>query len=322
MAKRTRASCRSVSLAVVSKLFSLVLLHFLVLPHVHGGRGLGSYVFAFEELENNLHPSLLRRLLRFIEAQALEHKCLVFLTTHSNVTLDFFAPKQHASIIHVEHDGRNAKTIPVTAHFDSLHIIGDLGARPSDLLQANGIIWVEGPSDRIYLNKWIEIFSDGQLTEGRDYQIAYYGGSLLARYGFDDPDNADPKRSNLLQVNPRVIVIADGDRTAKAGKGSKTKDRVRKIKAEVERLPDGFIWITDAKEIENYIPASALAKVWSKGDLPDIGQYEWFFREASNKNPATGYLVEHGKKKSFDKVKLAEETVPLMSKDNLDRFDS
>ena len=32
------------------------------------------------------------------------------------------------------------------------------------------LIWVEGPSDRIYINRWIELFSEGKLEEGRDHQ--------------------------------------------------------------------------------------------------------------------------------------------------------
>ena len=33
-------------------------------------------------------------------------------------------------------------------------MLNDLDVRASDLLQSNGIIWVEGPSDRIYIKRW------------------------------------------------------------------------------------------------------------------------------------------------------------------------
>ena len=33
-------------------------------------------------------------------------------------------------------------------------LVDDLGIKASDILQSNGIIWVEGPSDRIYINKF------------------------------------------------------------------------------------------------------------------------------------------------------------------------
>lgn len=34
-------------------------------------------------------------------------------------------------------------------------LLDDLGARASDLLKSNYVVWVEGPSDRIYVNHWI-----------------------------------------------------------------------------------------------------------------------------------------------------------------------
>ncbi len=39
-------------------------------------------------------------------------------------------------------------------HFlDKNSILSDIGFKASDILQANGVIWVEGPSDRIYINR-------------------------------------------------------------------------------------------------------------------------------------------------------------------------
>ena len=72
----------------------LVLLNMLVMPAIEK-KDPSQYVFAFEELENNLHPSLLRRLLAYIRKEAVE-KSLVFLTTHSSVTIDFFAAESEA----------------------------------------------------------------------------------------------------------------------------------------------------------------------------------------------------------------------------------
>ena len=36
---------------------------------------------------------------------------------------------------------------------DNYDVLDDLGAKASDIFQSNGIIWVEGPSDRIYIKK-------------------------------------------------------------------------------------------------------------------------------------------------------------------------
>jgi putative ATP-dependent endonuclease of the OLD family len=116
----------------------LVLLNLLVIPHWEEIKK-SKYVFAFEELENNLHPALLRRLLLYLEAYADREKATLFLTTHSSVALDIFGMSKNAQIIHITHDGEAARAEPVAAHFDHLGVISELGAKPSDLLQATAL---------------------------------------------------------------------------------------------------------------------------------------------------------------------------------------
>jgi len=56
---------------------------------------------AFEELENNLHPALLRRLLQFIESYALKEQATIFSQYSSSTALDLFGISKNAQIIHV-----------------------------------------------------------------------------------------------------------------------------------------------------------------------------------------------------------------------------
>jgi putative ATP-dependent endonuclease of OLD family len=146
-----------------------------------------TYLYAFEELENNLHPALQRRLLRFLRATSEERHCRFFLTTHSPVDIDYFARDPSAQVLHVTHDRRNAIVTTVSDYLRGRSILDDLDVRASDILQANGIIWVEGPSDRLYLNRWIELWTDRALREGAHYQILQYGGSLLAHLDVEPP---------------------------------------------------------------------------------------------------------------------------------------
>jgi hypothetical protein len=55
--------------------------------------------------------------------------------------------------------------------------VSELGHRPSDLVQTNFIIWVEGPSDKIYLQRWIKSI-DNEFIEGIDFSILFYGGAF------------------------------------------------------------------------------------------------------------------------------------------------
>jgi len=298
------------------KTILLVLLNLLVVPKIEN-RDKSDFVFAFEELENNLHPALLRRLFQYMEKYAIGEKAHIFLTTHSSTALDFFGVSKNAQIIHVLHDGQSARTTTVSAHFDRLGVVSELGAKPSDLLQANGIVWVAGPSDRIYLNSWIDLYSKGRFQEGRDYQCAFYGGALLARTQFKAPEEAETDLVNLLRVNPNIIVVCDGDRT---DKDSDIKGRVKRIHTEVQKIPDAHIWITSAKEIENYIPCSVLEKALDLSGLRDPEQYENFFPR--KKACSESYIEANLNRRNVDKVDLARSSVPHMTNDIMaDRFD-
>lgn len=307
------------------KTILLILINTMVVPSEQKC-GLSDYVFCFEELENNLHPTTLRRLLSYLdELTKIENPPHFFLTTHSSVALDYFAGHERAQIVHITHDGESSYASIIDQSSDHLNILRDLGTRPSDLLQANGIIWVEGPSDRIYLNRWIELFSDGKLEEGRHYQFAIYGGSLLADLQVTPREGEDTDLINLLTINPNVLLISDSDKTTD---DDELKERVLRIKNEFEKLNEEFDqdttwhWVLEAKEIENYLTADLINEALSErvADLRDPGQYERFF---SGKTEGTkGYLESEADRKTFDKVKLAALTTPHMTKENLEnRFD-
>lgn len=291
----------------------LVLLNLLVVPRIEN-KEKSEFIFAFEELENNLHPALLRRLLRYLEDYVQKEKATIFLTTHSSTALDVFGASENAQIIHVIHDGETARTSSVSARFDRFEVISTLGARPSDLLQANSIVWVEGPSDRVYINCWIQLYSGGKLREGRDYQCAFYGGSLLAQVQFKPPGE-ETALANLFHINPNIVVVCDGDREAS---DTPMKSRVGRIYAEVAEIPCAHMWVTEAREIENYIPGSVLEIAQSLQSIPDPGKFESFFPRRGS----SSFLENRLNRKHIDKMDLAMASTPYMTKENMaDRFD-
>ncbi len=294
----------------------LVLLNFIVLP-VMENRPLSSFVFALEELENNLHPALLRRLYGYLANKTETEETTVFLSTHSSTALDFFGPDTASQIIQVCKNDKSSSTRTIDTHFDHLNVVSDLGARPSDILQSNGIIWVEGPSDVVYINRWIEIFSNGEMEPGRDFQCAFYGGALLARLQVVDPKDADEELVNLITLNPNVIVVCDGDRPSKH---AHLKGRVKRIRKELQKVPSSVFWATQGREIENYIPGSILQHAFSRTGLPDPLQYEPFFPRKGQ--PRHSYIEINTKQRSVDKMDLAAICTPHMTMDNMKvRFD-
>lgn len=289
----------------------LVLLNLLVIPIIERKSASG-YVFAFEELENNLHPALLRRLLKFIEEFVLKEGCSVFLTTHSGATLDLFSRADYAQFVRVSHDGNSASTQTIDKFFDRAHVVGDLGAKASDILQANGIIWVEGPSDAVYINHWIAIFSGNTLLEGRDYACAFYGGALLAKTTLASPEENEDGLVNLIPLNRNVALICDSDRTSRS---TKPKPRVEKAKRAIEGIPNATIWITSGKEIESYLPGGVLAAALGIPRADDPGQYELFFPSAKPKSKGLSYLETKLGRQAVDKVELAIAAKPYMTKE-------
>lgn len=250
------------------KTIILVLLNLLILPEIEPGNQ-SEYVFGFEELENNLHPALQRRLYDFIYNYSLKTTRRILLTTHSHVAINMLYEREHTALYHVEKPGLASTVHLVEDYLDKAKILDDLDVKASDLLQANGIVWVEGPSDRVYIKRWLEVFGGSDVQEGRDYQFAYYGGRLLSHYSADE-DTKD--LINVLLINRNSAIVIDSDKRYRNDSINNTKKRVE---AEFHRY-GLFSWITKGKEIENYIAVNAINKALSEQLPEQCEQYKLF----------------------------------------------
>jgi putative ATP-dependent endonuclease of the OLD family len=278
--------------------------YFLVLPHVHN-KPLSEFIFAFEELENNLHPALQRRLLRYVTNRATKGGVPLFLTTHSNVLIDLFSNNADAQIIHVTQTGGVSQARRVQTYVENRGILDDLDVRASDLLQANGIVWVEGPSDRLYFNRWIALESDDQLKEGVHYQCVFYGGRLLAHLSANVPGLRVDDVVQILRVNRNALILIDSDKGQPLDELNETKKR---IIAEIESL-GGVAWVTQGRAVENYLPLIAV-----KNKVPRASSMPERFVDFAE------YLdtIESGAGKRFsrNKVLFAEAMLPSITKES------
>lgn len=277
----------------------LVLSFLHLLPMSKENFELRGSVFAIEEPENNMHPEMLRRLLKHIAEFAITNDMPVFIATHSSVAIDMFMNDENAQIIHVKHDGQFATCSTVGGFSDGKGVLDDIGAKASDLLQANGLIWVEGPSDAIYINHWIRLWSNGELRQGRDYQCVFYGGRLLAHLAGEvkDTPEEDQKLINTIMINPNAIYLMDSDNKNDSDEINPTKTR---IIGEAERSAC-FAWVTDGREIENYIPRKGASALLAISFDRECGQYERF----------SDYLEEFapGRGKRFSDTKVVMATL-------------
>ena len=285
----------------------LLMLIFLYLVPVKEKHSLDRYFFAFEELENNVHPALQRRLFLYLRSIALRHNTHFFITTHSNVVIDLFSSDPEAQLIHTTHDGNMATTARIQAYLQKQKILDDLDIRASDLLQSNGVVWVEGPSDRLYFNQWIKTWSDGKLREGAHYQCVFYGGRLLAHLTANISEDERNELIKILLVNRNVIIIIDSDKRYKSQSLNSTKQR---ISQEIGSI-GAICWITKGREVENYIPQDSLAKLYKKDSVEQVDKYQSFSDYLDNLKEG------EGKKFLSNKVLFAERICQFLTKENL-----
>lgn len=212
-------------------------------------------VICLEEPELHFHPELQRQIMHYLEKETSNQ---YFITTHSAHIMDAV----DACIINVTlEDGQSKISLPLTAH-DKRIVCHRLGYRPSDLLQSNCLVWVEGPSDRIYLNYWLKKLAP-ELEEGWHYSYSVYGGRVLSNFSADDENDENDEVEEfikILPINRFAVMIMDSDRQNVEDSINVSKTR---LKDELEKV-GGVVWVTRGKEIENYVSYEArLAAVMS-----------------------------------------------------------
>ncbi len=110
------------------------------------------------------------------------------------------------------------------------------------------MLWVEGPSDAIYLRHWFLLLSSASdLTEGLDYVFAFHAGALLTHAAGE----REPETITVFgEINPNYFLVLDRD---------PDEEETFSHRYTGNWAGHDNVWITAPKEIEGYVSDEGLS---------------------------------------------------------------
>lgn len=237
-----------------------------------------------EEPETHLHPKLQRILIENINRIQKEKELQVFIASHSTIFIDPRAWEDN-DVALFSSDGYG-----ITDQIDKVELFSNLGIKPADALQSNGLLWVEGPSDRIYIKHWLELYAKKHdkkiMIENIHYSFILYGGALMKYYSSSNDG------INLEEINKNSLFIIDNDLGVESYKEKiKRGERINSL-------------VTKGYTIEDYLP-SAFFKTY-------------FDRVCSKKMKKMKNMKITTSKRSVNKVEVA---LKFVQDNKYNRFD-
>lgn len=220
-------------------------------------------IICIEEPELHMHPRMQQEFVEFLLNETPNNQ--YFIATHS------------AQLINTIHDPDIREKIEIyriltnnegwsnmdhvsdkaEGHYELFRTLELMGYRASDLLQVPIILFVEGQSDAIYIREWIRLM-DSRLKAGLHYEFMAYGGRSFVHLSGSEIDSSDEEQviNKLIEI-PKIVrnfvVVFDSDLDSDSSTDPMYLKKTH-FRDNVNDNRNGFVWITDGREIENYVP--------------------------------------------------------------------
>lgn len=223
----------------------------LMVATVLSATGDESTIF-LEEPETHLHAGAQRFLVEKLYAGSMNERSVsqnrqVFMTTHSPTLINLPGPR---TIHRVTHMNNRTVVSSVKEPDDLEDLLEDIGARNSDVLLSDAVLFVEGQADSDTLRAW---------GERLKLSLTKHNITVLPMGGGDDAARKAPLRQEVLAgisqraTVPHLFLL----------------DRDERSEAEVDQLRRRLgthIHILERREMENYllIPRALLAALRAK----------------------------------------------------------
>ena len=274
-------------------------------------------IYFLEEPESHLHPGLLRR---FIAQLSTYSNLQLFINTHSNVILDCLTKTDKVFQVRLEQGQTKISECSEIAQLSGA--IDSLGIRASSLFQSNCAIWIEGPSDRLYIREMlmqISVEKKLALVEGSDYAFIMYGGKNLSHFQFydeeaeeqNDDDSLGDELFSMIKISRYSAVIMDRDLspTDDSSKLRKAKQRImdQSSKDTIHR----FCALTQHREIELDIPNRILLAAVCRACGVKPKETFTFAENTSFTNEIAGHLTKTTSEAKKIAKRLAQKKVSI-----------
>lgn len=235
----------------------------------------GDFMVLFEEPENSLHPTAVREMCGVFDKLARDGTQTI-LSTHSQSLINIV---DDGNIILTEKD-QNGDTSYEVLTDNRYTAIEEIGARPSDILQSDFVLYVEGPTDQEIID---EIILNADFEISQQVTVHGAGGS-----------NLEHQIDHLKELSQNCSILLDRDADSVDERGPQT-DRL------VEAADDnGIPWtVLDEVQIERYLSDEVIQEYYEEN--VELGSYE--STKQALENTSTGYNVNDARnmaKLSYD----------------------